>query len=71
MELEELNKKETLHERNRRTDGHYQPPDKLVVAARMFMGASMCLDRMNPFDYVYRSLNVKLEVLGTGKPESQ
>ncbi len=41
------------------------------IAVRMLMAARMCLDRMNPFDYVYRSLNVKLELLDTGKPEAQ
>jgi len=41
------------------------------IAVRILMAARISLNKMNPFDYVYRSLNVKLELLDLVKLEAR
>ncbi len=41
------------------------------VAVRMLMGAKHKTPIMNPFDYVYYAINVKLELMDLNEPETQ
>lgn len=41
------------------------------IAVRILMGAKMGLAPKNPFDYVYRSLNIRLEIMNVADQETQ
>jgi len=41
------------------------------IAIRILMGARFQLQAINPFDYVYRSLNIKLQLMELNMPETQ
>jgi len=41
------------------------------IALRILMGAKQAMNKLNPFDYVYYSMNLKLELLDASSPETQ